>query len=235
MSLALGKESFFWHRLHSLTGVVPVGFYVLQHLTLNSFSFAGPEQYDKVSGFFYSLPPHILLGIEIFVVLLPLIFHSVYGMFISTRAKQNYLGTNYGWSQNRMFWLQRVSGIFLFFFLIFHVISTTGRVKLAGDHRVVDYAAMQQSFQSYYGLLLVFYALGVLAACYHLAYGLWNFCVRWGITVSDQAQARIQKFSFGMFIVTTGLGFLALYGFLRHSPTATEELRSAMLLFTRSA
>lgn len=233
MSLALGKENFFWHRLHSLTGVVPVGFYVLQHLTLNSFSLAGPEQYNKVSSFFYSLPPHILLAIEVFVVILPLIFHSVYGIFISNRAKQNYLGTNFGWSQNRMFWLQRVSGIFLFFFIIFHVVTTTGKVKMAGDHRVVDYAAMQHSFQSYGGLLLAFYALGVLAACYHLAYGVWNFCIRWGITVSDEAQARIQKFSFGMFILTTLLGFAALYGFMR-TPAPAEEMKTALLLLRQT-
>lgn len=228
MSLALSKESYFWHKLHSLTGVVPVGFYVLQHLTLNSFSIAGPDQYNRVSEFFYSLPKHILLGLEIVVVLIPLIFHSVYGLFITNRAKPNYIGTNYGWSQNRMYWLQRVSGIFLFVFLIFHVLTTTGKVKLADDHTVVDYGAMQIMFQSYFGLLLAFYALGVLAASYHLSYGIWNFCVRWGITISDQAQVRVQRFSFWMFIVTTGLGLAALGGFLVHKQDEpSNEIRSA--------
>lgn len=229
MSLATSKENYFWHKLHSLTGVVPVGFYVLQHLTLNSFSIAGPDQYNRISDFFYSLPKHILLFLEFGVVLLPLTFHAVYGMFISNRAKPNYLGSNYGWSQNRMFWLQRVSGIFLFVFIIFHVITTTGKVKLAGDHTVVDYAAMQSSFQSYFGLVLAFYALGVLAASYHLAYGIWNFCIRWGITISEQAQARVQKFSFWMFVVVTFLGLAALAGFLVHDPSAEPVMRSASI------
>jgi succinate dehydrogenase / fumarate reductase cytochrome b subunit len=228
MSLAVSKESYFWHKLHSLSGVVPVGFYVLQHLSLNSFSLAGPDQYNRVSDFFYSLPNHILLGLEVFVVLIPLLFHAIYGLFITNRAKPNYLGTNYGWSQNRMYWLQRVSGVFLFVFIIYHVITTTGKVKLAGDHRVVDYAAMQDMFQSFFGLQLAFYALGVLAASYHLAYGIWNFCIRWGITVSDKAQIRIQKFSFWMFIVMTGLGLAALAGFLIHDakPAPPEMLNA---------
>lgn len=230
MSLAVSKESYFWHKLHSLTGVVPVGFYVLQHLALNSFSIAGPDQYNRVSEFFYSLPKHILLALEIFVVLLPLVFHSVYGIFITNRAKPNYLGTTYGWSQNRMYWLQRVSGMFLFVFLIFHVVTTTGKVKVAGDHNVVDYANMQATFQSYFGLQLAFYALGILAASYHLSYGLWNFCVRWGITVSDEAQARVQKFSFWMFIAVTGLGLAALGGFLIHKPEGKSgEMKSAAI------
>ena len=41
MSLALNRENYFWHKVHSLTGVIPVGYYMVQHLVLNSFSLAG--------------------------------------------------------------------------------------------------------------------------------------------------------------------------------------------------
>lgn len=223
MSLALSKESYFWHKLHSLTGVIPVGFYVLQHLALNSFSIAGPDQYNKISAFFYSLPKHILLGIEIVVVLLPLLFHSIYGLFITRRGQSNYLSAPYGWSQNRMYWLQRLSGVFLFFFILFHYITTSLQIKLAGDdYTVMDYAHMQATFTNFGYLIFMFYMLGVLAASYHLSYGVWNFCIRWGITVSDQAQARVQKFSFWMFIVVTGLGLSALAGFLMHPADRTS-------------
>jgi succinate dehydrogenase / fumarate reductase, cytochrome b subunit len=220
MSLALHKESFFWHKLHSLTGIVPVGFYMVQHLVLNSFSLAGPRAYDAVGDFFYSIPIHMLLAIEVGVVWLPLLFHAVYGIFIVNRGQANYVGTKYSWAENRMYWLQRISGLFLFFFLIFHILTTTGKVKVTGDHTVVNYAGMQAELMKFGGLILVLYAISVIVASYHLAFGIWNFTIRWGITVSDQAQARIRKFAVGAFAFLTLLGWAALAGFFMHKPRA---------------
>jgi succinate dehydrogenase / fumarate reductase cytochrome b subunit len=214
MAVAVTKENFFWHKLHSLTGIIPVGFYLLQHLTLNTFSLAGPDKYNGVSGFFYSMPEHVLLGVEVLLIWLPLLFHAVYGMFITSRAQPNYFSTRYKWSQNRMYTLQRYSGIFIFFFLIYHVTFTTINAKMNGVG-VVSYYAMQETLSKNGYLFLIIYALGVLTASYHLCYGIWNFCIRWGITISDRAQLRVQKFAFGMFLVVTLIGWAALLGFLR--------------------
>lgn len=214
MSLALHKENYFLHKLHSLTGIVPVGFYMVQHLTLNSFSLAGPKQFDGVIGFFESLPKHILLGAEILLIWLPLLFHAVYGLFIHNRSEQNYVGTRYRWSQNRMYTLQRWTGILIFFFLVYHIATTTGAKYIQGSADVISYAAWRTKLTSLYGLWLAVYMIGVAASSYHLAYGIWNFCIRWGISISDQAQNRLQRFSFGFFVVMTLLGWGALAGFL---------------------
>lgn len=214
MSISITKENFFWHKLHSLTGIIPVGFYMLQHLTLNSFSLAGPAYYNGVIGFFEGMPKHFLLVLEIVAIWLPLAFHAVYGLFIVNRGEPNYLTSKYGWSQNRMYSFQRYSGIFLIFFLIVHVITTTGSKYLNSSAVGIQYAAMQQHFQN--PLWLIFYALGVLTASYHLCYGIWNFCIRWGITISERAQGRVQRFAFWMFIVVTLLGWSSLVGFLMH-------------------
>ena len=58
------------------------------------------------------------------------------------------------------------------------------------------------------------YMLGTLCASYHLSYGIWNFCIRWGITVSEESQAKVQKFAFVMFICVTIMAWAALAGFL---------------------
>lgn len=221
MSTALGRESFFWHKLHSLTGIMPVGFYTVQHLTLNSFSLAGADKYNGVSAFFYGIPEHLLMGIEVFMVWLPLAFHMIYGLMITRRAENNYFTSRYKWSQNRMYAFQRITGLFLMAFLIFHFCTTTLQVKLHGNNPdVVNYSAMQAQFTSNGYIILAVYVLGVLAASYHLCYGIWNFCIRWGITVSDAAQVRIQKLSLGLFVVVTLLGWAALAGFLRSSERA---------------
>jgi succinate dehydrogenase / fumarate reductase cytochrome b subunit len=221
MAVAIGRENFFWHKLHSLTGIIPVGFYVFQHLALNSFSLAGPDKYNGVSGFFYSMPEYLLWTIEIVVIYLPLLFHAIYGLFIVGRSQSNYFTTRYKWSQNGMYTFQRWSGIYIFLFLIWHVSWTTVQVKLHGPQSVSFYAMRDQLSMYNYGMLVI-YALGVLTAAYHLSYGVWNFCIRWGITVSDRSQIAVQKFSFGMFVVVTLIGWLALAGFFtKHDDNQT--------------
>ena len=212
MAVTLTKENFFWHKVHSLTGISPIGFYMLQHLTLNSFSIAGPDYFNGVIGFFDGMPFHFLLLLEIFLIWLPLLFHAIYGVFIIGRSQPNYLSSKYGWSQNRMYTFQRWSGIYLFFFLIIHVITTTGEKYLNGSSESIRYAAMHNTFSHWYWL--AFYLVGILCASYHLSYGVWNFCIRWGITISERAQIKVQKFAFAMFIVVTLLGWSAIVGFL---------------------
>ena len=225
MAAALTKENFFWHKLHSLTGIIPVGVYLLQHLTLNSFSLAGAEQFNKISAFFYSLPHHILFTLELFGLWIPLLFHSIYGIFITGRSEQNYFGTKYKWSQNKMYTLQRITGIFILFFLIYHVITTTVNVKLHDDDiSLIDYYAMSDRLRSGYYAVLVVYMLGVLCSAYHFCYGIWNFCIRWGITISERAQLRVQKFAFALFIGVTLLGWAALLGFLRVEGTTPQSV-----------
>ncbi len=216
MSLSLQKENFVLHKIHSLTGVVPIGFYMLQHLTLNSFSIAGPEKFNSVIDFFESVPKHLLLGMEILVLWIPILFHSVYGIFISSRAQNNVFEDKYGWSQNRMFFLQRVTGIVLFLFLAVHVATTTVAKYLSPiGAELIKYDAWHEKLTGTGYLWLAFYLVGTVCASYHLAYGIWNFCIRWGITVSAKSQETVQKFSAVLFVAVTLLAWGALYGFLR--------------------
>ena len=214
MAVALSKENYVLHKIHSLTGVVPVGYYVVQHLVLNSFTLAGPEKFNAVIGFFESMPKHFLLVMEVCMIWIPVWFHAIYGIFIVARAKPNYFGSVYGWSQNLMYLLQRWSGVFLFLFLTVHVVTTTGAKYLGGGAKVIEYAAWHDKLATAPYLWLVFYILGVASASYHLGYGIWNFCIRWGITVSEAAQNKVQKISFVLFVAITLIGWGALAGFL---------------------
>lgn len=216
MALSLTKENYVLHRIHSITGVIPVGYYMVQHLALNSFAIAGEAQFNGVIAFFEGIPKHVLLAMEVVAIWLPLIFHAVYGVFIVSRAENNYFTTKYKWSHNRMFFLQRVSGLVIFAFLIYHSLSTTGYKYATGDVERLKYAAWHEFFQN--PLWILVYATGILASSYHLGYGIWNFCIRWGITVSDEAQTRIQKLSALIFVGLTLLGWGVIVGFLIHKP-----------------
>lgn len=227
--MAMTRENFFWHKVHSLTGVIPIGFYMLQHLTLNSFSLAGPEKFDAVINFFASVPPHLLLVLEIGVLGLPILFHAIYGLFIVNRGEPNYFTTKYKWSQNRMYSLQRWTGIILFFLLIAHVFTTTVNAKING-HQVIQYAAWHEKLTSNGYIVLAIYMFGIVAASYHLAYGIWNFCIRWGITISEKAQHSVQKFSAAFFILVTLLGWGALFGFVKGAPQPEPEMQAQAII-----
>lgn len=220
MALSLTKENYVLHRIHSITGVIPVGYYMVQHLALNSFAIAGEAQFNGVIHFFEGIPKHALLALEIFGIWIPILFHAIYGVFIAARSENNYFTTKYKWSHNRMFFLQRLSGILIFAFLIYHSLSTTGYKYVTGDVERLKYAAWQEYFSNP-GWVLV-YAVGILSSTYHLGYGLWNFCIRWGITVSEEAQTRIQKFSALVFVGLTLLGWGVIAGFLMHKPAAAK-------------
>ena len=102
----------------------------------------------------------------------------------------------------------------LFFFLCVHIATTTVQAKIAHTPTVkVDFDHMHAWLSSYWHLFLVAYLLGVLAAAYHFSYGIWNFCIRWGITVSVTAQATMQRVSAILFVGLTAVGWAALAGF----------------------
>lgn len=221
MALPTFRENYVWHRVHSITGVMPVGYYMVQHLALNTFSIAGPDKFNAVIEFFEGMPKHFLLALEVAMIWLPLLFHAIYGCFIISRAENNYLTTKYKWSQNRMFFLQRVSGGAIFFFLIYHVFSTTFQKYKSGSADIIKYPAMSEHF--HHPIILAVYVLGILGASYHLAYGIWNFCIRWGITVTEAAQQRIQKISAVLFVAITLMGWVALAGFFMYKPSGAPS------------
>jgi succinate dehydrogenase / fumarate reductase cytochrome b subunit len=212
--MSLTRENFIWHKLHSLTGIVPVGFYMIQHLVLNSFSIAGESRFNAVIKFFGELmPKHILWALEIGVIAIPILFHGVYGLFITQRAKTNVLMPKYRHRENMMYTGQRITGIVLFLLLIAHVMQTTVQSKLKGEE-AIQFMAWHDLLTSHNYIFLIIYMIGVSLAAYHLSFGIWNFCIRWGITISERTQLMARKISTVLWIAITMLGWIALVGFV---------------------
>ncbi len=226
------RENYVLHKLHSLSGIIPVGFYMAQHLLLNSFSLAGPSKFNGVIGFFSNMPQHVLLLLELVAIWIPLAFHAVYGLFIVARNGDNYSKSAYKYRENRYYRWQRWSGVLAFFFLCFHVTSTTGFAKARG-HLVIEYDAWHSLLTHNGYVFFAIYALGMAACSYHLAYGIWNFCIRWGITISEASQEAMAKVSAVAFVLLTVLGVGALYGFINpvfQQQEAPVEARSSSSL-----
>lgn len=190
---------FFNRKLHSLLGVIPVGFFLVQHLFINHFILYGPESFNKAAAFMGNLPLKIFL--ETFFIYLPLLYHAIYGLYIAFQAKHN-IGT-FSYFRNIMFTLQRITGIILIIFIAWHVWET--RVAAAFGAEVN--AQMMTNILSQ-PLMLAFYIIGVVAASFHLANGMWSFCVSWGITVGPRAQ-RISTYVWMVLFVILSIGFVA--------------------------
>lgn len=210
------RENYFWHKLHSLTGIIPTGFYLVQHLSLNSFSLAGPEKFNGIIHFFDAMPIHFLLFLKFGIVWPALIFHAVYGIFIINRSKPNYYSRPaLRYRENRYYTLQRVSGIVAFLFLAWHMASTSIFGMINGAESIMyDTWAERLAAPGGTYLMFAFYVVGITASAYHFAYGIWNFCIRWGITISETAQVRMGAVSKFVFIALTVVGILALVGFM---------------------
>lgn len=224
------RENYTLHKLHSLTGVIPVGFYLAQHLTLNSFTLAGADAYNGVINFFEGMPKHVLYGLKAFIWL-SLIFHAVYGFAIVGRAKFYRSPSAPTYAENRYFQLQRITGIFLMVFLVYHLATTSIANSLYGPETTIHYQNWAAKLSSFGYLMLVFYALGVITAAYHFSYGIWSFCIRWGLTVSEAAQKRVYKFSGFAFVGLSLVGLLALAGFF-YTPFAKKPHQETVVQAT---
>jgi succinate dehydrogenase/fumarate reductase cytochrome b subunit len=112
------------HRLHSLSGIVPIGIFLVQHLTLNSFALASPAHFNAVIDFFNEkMPWHLLFVLEWGFIFIPLLFHALYGLVITAHGQVN-VG-RYGYWRNWMYLWQRITGVILVVYIAAHVWGTT--------------------------------------------------------------------------------------------------------------
>lgn len=172
-------------RLHSLSGVLPLGAFLVLHLWVNAWAMQGELRYDAVVRRIQSVPG--LLFFETVLIYVPLLFHAGYGIWTmrttsSVRRRGKY---DAPWAVR----LQRTSGLVTLAFLGYHLFSIRAEVAL-GTMRPADfYSVLTDTLGSTTSLGIprsaVLYFVGLAAASYHLAGGLLGFCFTWGIAVTE--------------------------------------------------
>ena len=173
-------------KLHSLTGILPIGAFLVIHICINSLRTVGVWPYQISIDAINNLP--FLIVIEICFIYVPLIFHSVMGFYIARLAKINV--HHYRYPRNGLYTLQRLSGAVVFVFLVYHVGTTfVPKVWEAKHHFeaapfLID--ILNKEFQTWQGIII--YTIGIVSATFHFSNGLWGFCVSWGILIGKNAQ-----------------------------------------------
>ncbi|MEK4537709.1 MULTISPECIES: succinate dehydrogenase cytochrome b558 subunit [Peribacillus] len=192
-------------RLHSLLGVIPIGLFLIFHLSVNFMATKGEETFNGAVHLIEFTPVKIL--VEWVVIYLPILFHAVYGLYIAFTAKNN-LG-RFGFFRNWMFFLQRLSGIITLIFLVWHVWSTRIQAALGAE---VDFDMMAEIFSNPF--MIAFYLVGLISTIFHFCNGLWSFAVSWGLTVSPKSQKIMTYFTLIVFVLLSYIGVSAIFAFV---------------------
>lgn len=200
-----GKNQNLYRKLHSLAGIIPIGVFMTVHLFVNYTATWGIDSYNKAAGFMVNLPFKYFL--ELFVIFIPLLFHALYGVVIARQTKNNV--SKYRYFRNWKFYLQRITGLIAFIFIIWHVWETKAQVEFSGAE--ADYQLMANIVDN--GISLTLYIIGIVSCIYHFVNGIWTFLITWGITVSPHSQRITQYISFGLFIALTFIGIRAILAF----------------------
>lgn len=177
---AVPDRAYLWDKLHSLTGVVPIGVFLAEHFWSNSYALVSAERYNWISYELQTIPWRV--AVEWLVIYLPLLYHSLYGFVIWSHGRSNVW--RYRYVANWMYVLQRWTGLLAFLFIGWHVY--TERILTAGKSTYADVATTLAN-PLYFG----FYVVGVLATSFHFGNGLWQFANKWGLAVGPQAQRRM--------------------------------------------
>ncbi|HTA23595.1 MAG TPA: succinate dehydrogenase [Terriglobales bacterium] len=200
--------SFFLRRLHSLSGIVPIGAFLVEHFVSNAFATRGPAAYAKQVEFLSSFP--FVVGLELFGIWLPILYHALYGFYIWYRGESNV--AEYPWAGNWMYNAQRWTGAIAFFYMVWH----TWHLRFTGIHLLshpdAAFGKVQAEFQNPWAV--AFYAVGIVCASWHFAYGIWLFAAKWGITVGDKARRRFGYVCLAIGLIFVGVGAVTMYSFL---------------------
>lgn len=238
----LDKHYFLIRRLHSLTGVVPIGAFLIPHLTTNSsvvwgmindskHGHAGVETFQHEVNFIHSLP--FLILIEIFVLWLPIAYHSLVGIWFATTGTSNL--RHYRYQDNWRYTLQRVSGYVGVLYIFLHISSlrwgwTYGGLTPAFDPYYAASTTAAHLQQGTLGLLLAaFYLVSVLLLVFHFANGLWTAAITWGLTITPEAQRRWGYACAAIGIALAGAGTTAVVGFSILDVEEAREVEQRML------
>ena len=210
-----GHQHFLLRRLHSLTGIV-FGGYLIVHLLVNATIAQGGAVYQTQVNKIHDLP--FLPVIEWTFIYIPIIYHTIYGIWITLTGQPNV--NSYPYGKNWAYTLQRLSAIIIVFFILFHVLSLKyglfGKNLSFDPHRALPTVGTHLDTSTFIAYFV--YPIGILASCYHLANGFWTAAITWGLTVSRQAQRRWGAVCTGLFVLTFVAGIVALVAGINLQP-----------------
>ena len=242
----LTKHHFLLRRLHSLSGIVPVGVFVTMHLFTNAQMLwgehDGKSEFQHEVDFIHNLPYLLFIELSLWGAIG---FHAVLGLWYTFSGKNNVTAYTYG--DNLRYTLQRVTGIIALVFIFLHIATLRWRWDIFGWYTPFwgegyQYAGMPEALADaplsfpltayalqYSTAVVALYLLGVMAVIYHWSNGLWTAAISWGLTISTQSMRRFGYACVGLFVALTVFFGASMLGALAYDfDDMTDEQVAAM-------
>lgn len=194
-------------RLHSLSGIVPVGLFLILHFLANAVAIQGPAAFNRAAEWLDHLP--LVRVLEVLAIGLPILFHIVLGLLLGN-TEQAILG-RHAYPRDWMILLQRVTGGYLVLYVVFHVWGTRFSTEvLKGESDL--FGLMHRQLED--PAIFAFYVLAVLAACSHFGIGLIGMAGHWEFASTSGATQKIARLGFVVMVVLGLVGLNAVLAFV---------------------
>lgn len=227
----VSRHQFIIYRLFSLSGLIPVGAFLVVHLLTNASVLGGAASFQSRVDMIHSLGP-LLVPVEFAFIFLPMLFHAAVGFAIIAGGLPN-VGS-YPYMGNVRYTLQRATGMIAFAFILWHIIQLHWMGAPLGGGRFDPHYATSSAATVIRPLgVSLLYAIGVLSAVFHLSNGLWTIGITWGLWTSPAAMQRANVVSIVVGVVLAAAGLGAIGGLRATDVAAARQIETRMDDFKR--
>lgn len=223
----LDQHHFVLRRLHSLSGILPVGVFVIMHLFTNFQLVRGGKEFQHEVDFIHSTPALLFVEIALWS---SIAFHAGLGLVYTFSGKPNV--SNYRYGGNWRYTLQRTTGFIALIFIFLHIATLRWHWNIFGwstpfyahgsDGTPLAAATTARALQSHVAVVLL-YIVGVYSVVFHWCNGLWTAAITWGLTISKPAQQRWGYVCLGLGIALSIFSAGAIVGALQYDLSAAEK------------
>ena len=194
-SPVLVRQGIAW-RFRSLS-LIPLWLFVFVHLHVNTWFTAGEEFALRRLGWFSAIPPVQRVLLEVGCLYVPLALHASHGLH-TVRNSMACRATHRLTLAYAFYLGQRISGVFLIFFLAFHLVDVRFGSVHASPCEAKALQALSTLFEQPWRR--AFYALGSLAIAIHLAAGARTLCLRHGLISSLRGETLLTRMALALML-----------------------------------
>jgi succinate dehydrogenase / fumarate reductase cytochrome b subunit len=205
---ASGSGAFLRSRLASVLAIAPLGVWTVLHVWDNLAAYQGAGAWEaSVTG--HKHP--VATWVTSFVVLAPLLIHTVWGVGRLRSSRPNNL--QYGTYANVKYLLQRLSAVGVLLFLGAHIWLAFLRPRAVLGH-AETFADISREMHHHTPTLVV-YLLGTLGVAYHLANGLYGAAMGFGLVATRKALNKLEVAAIAFFVILLAMSWGAVYALYR--------------------
>jgi succinate dehydrogenase cytochrome b subunit len=193
-------------RVQVLTGVVPVGLFLISHLAVNARAIQGADAFHRTTTAIARLP--LLPWLELLGIGLPILAHVALGVLLGVTAQG--AGDRRGYGSWPRLLGQRVTGFLLVVYVAFHVWG----IRLSPSRtEAAELFPLTRGVLEHPGVLALHVA-GVLAAAWHFGNGLPALVGPWGWDLGPRVARVAARTGMAVFVVLSLVGLNALLAFV---------------------